>query len=89
MLFWSGQSFSTQGLDAEGTFKAAEKRFVALADIDRDLLQSWLGEARVIQWDYKNIVKRRQARAPQVRGDERWLAIDAIAPGSVRRLIIS
>lgn len=59
LLFWSGQSFSTPGLDAEGTFKAAEKRLLAPTDIDRDQLQLWLRESRAIQWDYKNIVKRK------------------------------
>lgn len=59
LLFWSGQSFATPGLDAEGKFKAAEKRFVTPTEIDRDRLRLWLEEARVIQWDYKNIVKRK------------------------------
>ncbi|MGS1093768.1 DUF1801 domain-containing protein [Aquamicrobium terrae] len=59
LLFWSGQSFTTTGLEVEGTFKAAEKRFVTPADIDHDRLRSWLDESRLIQWDYKNIVKRK------------------------------
>lgn len=59
LLFWSGQSFPTPGLDPEGTFKAAEKRFTRPSEIDCDRLQSWLGDARDIQWDYRNIVKRR------------------------------
>lgn len=58
LLFWSGQSFKTPGLSAEGKFKAAERRFAAVAEIDRAVLQQWLEEARTIQWDYKNIVKR-------------------------------
>ena len=59
LLFWSGRSFSTQGLDPEGKFKAAEKRLATPADIDRAQLRLWLEEARVVQWDYKNIVKRK------------------------------
>ncbi len=59
LLFWSGQSFETEGLTPEGKFKAAEKRYVRAADIDRALLARWLAEARVIQWDYRNIVKRK------------------------------
>ena len=59
MLFWSGQSFPTPGLAPEGKFKAAEVRFTSATEIDRDLLQQWLQEARAIQWDYKNIVKRK------------------------------
>ncbi|EAR50399.1 glucose-inhibited division protein A [Oceanicola granulosus HTCC2516] len=59
LLFWSGQSFATPGLTASGTFKAAERRYASAADIDREPLQAWLAEARTIQWDYKNIVKRK------------------------------
>ncbi|RJL20135.1 DUF1801 domain-containing protein [Paracoccus siganidrum] len=59
LLFWSGQGFETPGLAAEGTFKAAERRFTPSDEIDRDLLRRWLEEARLIQWDYRNIVKRK------------------------------
>lgn len=59
LLFWSGQSFSTNRLSPEGKFKAAEKRFTSLAELDREELRGWLREARDIQWDYKNIVKRK------------------------------
>ena len=43
----------------EGTFKAAEKRYTSLDEIDETELRAWLSEARTIQWDYKNIVKRK------------------------------
>lgn len=59
LLFWSGQSFATGGLKPEGTFKAAEARFTAADQIDTDLLGRWLAEARDVQWDYKNIVRRK------------------------------
>lgn len=59
LLFWSGQSFDTPGLAVEGTFKAAEKRYTSLDQMDTELLQAWLVEARAVQWDYKNIVKRK------------------------------
>lgn len=59
LLFWSGQSFKTPGLDKEGTFKAAEKRYTSRDQIDETQLRAWLSEARTIQWDYKNIVKRK------------------------------
>jgi hypothetical protein len=32
---------------------------VAVAEIDRDLLRRWLAEARTVQWDYRNIVRRK------------------------------
>ena len=59
LLFWSGQSFETPGLEPEGTFKAAEARYTALEQINPNALASWLEQSRIVQWDYKNIVKRR------------------------------
>jgi hypothetical protein len=59
LLFWSGQSFVTPGLEPEGTFKAAEKRYTSVTQVNSNELVSWLEEARTVQWDYKNIVKRR------------------------------
>ena len=59
LLFWSGQGFDEPGLRAEGKFKAAEARDTTTGDVDVALLQHWLGKARDIQWDYKNIVKRK------------------------------
>ncbi len=59
LLFWSGQSFDEGGLLPEGSFKAAEARYTHLDQINTDDLGRWLAKAREIQWDYKNIVKRR------------------------------
>lgn len=59
LLFWSGQSFDEDGLTKEGSFKAAEARYTAVDQIDVDALARWLAKARDIQWDYKNIVRRK------------------------------
>lgn len=59
LLFWSGQSFASPGLHPEGKFKAAEARFACVDDIDIAALRAWLAECRDVQWDYKNIVRRR------------------------------
>ena len=59
LLFWSGQSFEEDGLKKEGTFKAAEARYTAADDVDRKKLKRWLAEARDVQWDYKNLVRRK------------------------------
>ena len=59
LMFWSGQSFATPGLAVTGTFKAAEARYTDPAQIDTALLAQWLAESRDVQWDYKNIVKRK------------------------------
>lgn len=59
LLFWSGQSFDEPGLQNEGSFKAAEKRYTDVKQIKKTELKRWLKKARDIQWDYKNIVKRK------------------------------
>lgn len=59
LLFWSGQSFEEEGLAVEGSFKAAEKRYTSADDIVLKDLRRWLKKSKEIQWDYKNIVKRK------------------------------
>ena len=59
LLFWSGRSFNEPGLKKEGKFQAAEVRYGRAAQVDTEQLATWLRKAREIQWDYKNIVKRR------------------------------
>ncbi len=59
LLFWSGQSFEEPLLKNEGKFKAAEYRFTAGEDATNLPLERWLNKALDIQWDYKNIVKRK------------------------------
>ena len=59
LLFWSGQSFEEPGLKPEGKFKAAEARFTDASQVDLSKLEAWLGEARDVQWDYTNLVRRK------------------------------
>jgi hypothetical protein len=59
LLFWSGQSFDEQGLKKEGSFKAAEVRYTGADQIDMDMLRRWLAKARDIQWDYRNLTRRK------------------------------
>jgi hypothetical protein len=59
LLFWSGQSFDEVGLQKEGSFKAAEARYTSAEQVSTKDLKRWLKKARNIQWDYKNIVKRK------------------------------
>jgi hypothetical protein len=59
LLFWSGQSFDEGALQKEGSFKAAEMRYTAAEQINKNDLKRWLEKSRQIQWDYKNIVKRK------------------------------
>lgn len=59
LLFWSGQSFDEAGLQPEGSFKAAEARYTAAHQVKPEDLRRWLKKSQRIQWDYKNIIKRR------------------------------
>ena len=59
LLFWSGQSFDETDLQKEGTFKAAEARYTSIEEINTADLKRWLKKSRDIQWDYKNIIKRK------------------------------
>jgi hypothetical protein len=59
LLFWSGQSFEEDGLESEGSYKAAQKRYKEVNEIDKVDLERWLKKSIDIQWDYKNIVKRK------------------------------
>jgi len=59
LLFWSGQSFDEAGLQPEGKFKAAEVRYTSVDQINKEDLKRWLEKSKTIQWDYKNIVKRK------------------------------
>lgn len=59
LLFWSGQSFDDPGLQPEGTFKAAEKRYTSPEEVNAEDIARWVEKSKKIQWDYKNIVKNK------------------------------
>ncbi len=59
LLFWSGQSFDEDLLQKEGSFKAAEMRYISAEQINTQDLSRWLKKSSEIQWDYKNIIKRK------------------------------
>ena len=59
LLFWSGQSFEETILVATGKFKAAEIRYTEIENIDLPAIERCLQKSKTIQWDYKNIVKRK------------------------------
>ena len=59
LLFWSGRSFDEAGLAPEGGFKTAGARYTAADQIVAKDLERWLEKSIEIQWDYKNIVKRK------------------------------
>jgi hypothetical protein len=60
LLFWSGRSFGEEAsLHPEGSFQAAEIRYTHADQVHVEDLRRWLKKAREIQWDYKNIIKRK------------------------------
>ena len=59
LLFWSGQSFEEEGLQKEGSFKAAEARYTSVDQVNANDLKRWLQKSMDIQWDYKNLIKRK------------------------------
>jgi hypothetical protein len=60
LMFWSGADFGEPRLGVlGGKFKDASIFYGGAADVDAAELQRWLGKSRGIQWDYKNIVRRK------------------------------
>ncbi|MEZ4875615.1 MAG: DUF1801 domain-containing protein [Flavobacteriaceae bacterium] len=60
LMFWSGASFEETALNIKGEkFKDASVFYNAISEIDETQLQRWLQKSKTIQWDYKNIVKRK------------------------------
>ena len=67
LLFWSGQSFEEEELEKEGSFKAAEARYTSADQVNVEDLERWLMKARDIQWDYRNLI-RRKGRLERLKG---------------------
>lgn len=60
LMFWSGASFGEDLLEpGTGKFKDASITYEAEGDVKVTHLRRWLRKAREIQWDYKNVVKRK------------------------------
>ncbi len=60
LMFWSGQDFDEPDLIIRGEkFKDASVFYTDVSQIDTLALERWLQKAQMIQWDYKNIVKRK------------------------------
>jgi hypothetical protein len=60
LMFWSGADFEEDDLSVRGKkFKDASIFYNNLSEIKAKDLKRWLKKSREIQWDYKNIVKKR------------------------------
>jgi hypothetical protein len=60
LMFWSGAGFEESGLKIVGRkFKDASVFYTSVSEINKSDVTRWLKKAIEIQWDYKNIVKRK------------------------------
>ena len=60
LMFWSGKSFEEKKLNIlGGKFQDASVFFNSVEEINENDLKKWLQKSQEIQWDYKNIVKRK------------------------------
>ena len=60
LMFWSGKSFEEEKLNIlGGKFQDASIFFNSVEEIKENDLKKWLQKSQEIQWDYKNIVKRK------------------------------
>lgn len=60
LMFWSGADFDEADLKINtGKFKDASITYTSIEQINPDDLARWIEKSKTIQWDYKNIVKRK------------------------------
>lgn len=60
LMFWSGADFEEPALNVVGKkFKDASIFYQSVDEISVSDLQRWLEKSRTIQWDYKNLIKRK------------------------------
>lgn len=60
LMFWSGIDFNEDALNIKGKkFKDASIFYNHIYEIEMNDITRWLNKSRDIQWDYKNIIKRK------------------------------
>ncbi|MFM2339697.1 MAG: hypothetical protein RLZZ360_333 [Candidatus Parcubacteria bacterium] len=60
LMFWSGADFGEAALmPGTGKFKDASITFTTVGQVSEKEVKRWLKKAKEIQWDYKNLVKRK------------------------------
>ena len=60
LMFWSGADFDEENLSEKGKkFKDVSIFYTTVEQINATELRRWLEKSKEIQWDYKNIVKRK------------------------------
>jgi uncharacterized protein YdhG (YjbR/CyaY superfamily) len=60
LMFWSGADFEEDSLNVLGEkFKDASVFYNDVSEVKIRDIKRWLKKSKAIQWDYKNIVKRK------------------------------
>lgn len=60
LMFWSGMDFGEEKLQpGTGKFKDASILYTSAEQVDKEDLKRWLEKSTQIQWDYKNLIKRK------------------------------
>ncbi len=60
LMFWSGADFEEDGINVKGEkFKDASRFYNGVAEINPEEVKRWLQKSKEIQWDYKNLAKRK------------------------------
>lgn len=60
LMFWSGASFDEDKLNpGTGKFRDASVLFTHSDQISLNDMKRWIKKAKTIQWDYKNVAKRK------------------------------
>lgn len=65
LMFWSGMSFEEEQLEpGTGKFQTASVTYANIDEVDKTALHRWLEKSESIQWDYKNLIKRKGQLLP-------------------------
>ena len=60
LLFWSGADFNEEKLKpGTGKFKDASISYTSVEQVNAEDIELWLKKSIAIQWDYKNLIKRK------------------------------
>ena len=60
LMFWSGADFDEENLNIRGQkFKDASIFYNDMTELNTTDLIRWLKKSREVQWDYKNLIKKK------------------------------
>jgi hypothetical protein len=65
LMFWSGADFDELSLQiGTGKFKDASIFYNSIEELNHEDIIRWLEKSKVVQWDYKNIIKNKGVLKP-------------------------